>query len=289
MKPDRMGGIARAKLLPVFTPKVLQGIAARSDAAELLAVRRTLEQYELIESTGSVEDVLEQAYSVLLGSYPAEYLLLNECLCQWLPEAAGEQKFAVYRELRVGNCKADMAVFVGGESAGFEAKSRYDRLDRLQDQLRAYQKVFTRSYVVTDETLVHGVLMESPREVGVWSVSAAGVREIRPATVAAGSICQVQLFRLLRKPEYLDLIRAEFGSMPTLPNTKIYRTCLDLFLQIEPARAQSLVADLLLRRQCRSLTVSDLVWQLPRSLRLLALAGNFSQCQLEGICQALTR
>ncbi|NDY95052.1 sce7726 family protein [Wenzhouxiangella limi] len=287
MKADRRGEIARATLLPVFSPKVLLEQAAEGNAGKLMAGRRALEQYGLICEKASMHDVFERAYSVLLESYPAEYLLLNESLGQWLREAGSGQKVAVYREFPVGNCKADMAIFLADQSVGFEAKSRYDRLDRLKDQLRAYQKVFTRSYVVTDDTLVSSVLNESPREVGVWSVSSVGIREIRPAKEAADLICQIQLFRLLRKPEYLDLIRTEFGASPTLPNTQIYRACLKLFQKIEPARAQSLVSDLLVRRQCRPLPANDLAWQIPRSLRLLAFAGNFTQSELEVVCRVL--
>lgn len=289
MKASRLGEIARAKLLPAFTSKVLLELAQNGHAGKIGVARQTLEQYGLIETRSTVGGVLQRAYTVLLESYPAEYLLLNEALGEWLQGPGGGQKLAVYRELAVGDCKADMALFVAGMSVGFEAKSRYDRLDRLGDQLRAYQQVFTQSYVVTDETMVSSVLSESPTQVGVWSVSAAGVREIRPATQATDLICQIQLFRLLRKPEYLDLIRTEFGVVPTLPNTKIYRACLELFQTIEPARAQSLVSDLLVKRQCRPRPENDLAWQVPSSLRLLAFGGHLDHSQLEGICLALSR
>jgi hypothetical protein len=278
MEANQLERVARRKLIQVFTARVLKDLAVFGCSERLEEARPALEQLGLIEFDARLSEVFEQAYSVLLDVYPGEYVLLNECLCREMAESS--EQGAVYRELAVGASKADLAIFRPRESSGFEIKSRFDRLDRLQGQLQTYQKVFTRTYVVTGQGHAPRVLQESTDSVGVLAVSRQGIRELRPAMQSPDLISSDRLFALLRKHEYLQLIKEEFGAVPDLPNTRIYRACLELFKQIDLPRRQALVSDILHHRKSPPPREDDRAWRLPRSLRALALSGKLDQSQL---------
>lgn len=284
---DQRERLAKRKLLPIFTAKVLQELLVFGNSDRVDAARHALESIGLIEHEAPIRSVFDHAYSVLLKAYPAEYILLNECLCA---QVSGEDPVAVYREQAIAGSKADLSVFwPDGHSRGFEIKSRFDRLDRLQAQLQTYQQVFSHTYVVTDHSYVSRVLEDSPGSVGVFSVSAEGLQEIRPATERPDLICIDRLFALLRKSEYMELIRQEFGVAPRLPNTQIYQACLAQFRGVGSAKAQDMVTETLRRRQSRLLPAEDRAWRLPRSLRALALTGDLDQSELLRLSSVLDR
>lgn len=287
MEANQVERVARSKLIPAFATRVLRDLVEVGYSKRLEAARMALEQLDLIGFDAPLTEVFERAYSVILRVYPGEYVLLNECLCSEM--ARIPEQGTVYRELAVGASKADLAIFRPGESSGFEIKSRFDHLDRLQGQLQTYQKVFTRTYVVTGQDHAPRVLEESAASVGVLAVSGAGIRELRPATKNPDLTCSDRLFALLRKQEYTQLIRTEFGKVPELPNTRIYRACLALFQQIDRAKAQALVSEILRQRQSRPPPEEDRAWQLPRSLKTLALSGKLDQSQLLRLLYLLER
>ena len=287
MKLNQLERVARRKLIRVFKAQVLRGLAEFGYSKRLEEARVALEQLGLIEFDARLSDVFERAYSVLLDVYPGEYVLLNECLCWEMAESS--RQGAVYRELAIGASKADLAIFRPGESSGFEIKSRFDRLDRLQGQLQTYQQVFTRTYVVTGQGHAPTVLQESATSVGVLAVSRGGIRELRPAMKSPDLISSDRLFALLRKCEYLQLINEELGAVPDLPNTRIYRACLALFKQIDLPRRQALVSDILHQRQCSPAREDDPAWQFPRSLRALALSSKLEQSELLQLLYRLER
>lgn len=272
---DQHQRIAKRKLLPIFTSRVLRELVTFGSSPRVNHARKALESISLIDHAVPVRDVFEWAYGVLRHAYPAEYVLLNECLCA---HTSQERRFATFRELAVGSCKADLSVFgQDGHSRGYEIKSRFDSLSRLPTQLASYQRVFSLTYVVSDRIHIQKVLENSPDSVGVFSFSEGELRAIRGATEAPEQTNSTRLFALLQKNEYLRLIRTEFGFVPSRPNTEIYRACLELFRQIDSPRAQRLVTETLQQRHQRAVSADDPSWRLPRALRGLTLTSNLSR------------
>ena len=278
MSPNQRQGLAKRELLPMFTARVIHELLVFGQSNRVDLARRALETAGLIDNGVGIRHLFDRAYSVLLETYPTEYMLLNECLCA---QVSKKDSVTAYREQVVAGSKADLSIFwPGGKSCGYEVKSRYDRLDRLPDQLQTYQQVFSYTYVVTDHKHAPRVMEDSPGSVGVLSVSSDDVQEIRPAAERPDLIRLDRLFSLLRKAEYLQLIRAEFGAVPRRPNTQIYQACLDQLCEIDPAKAQGLVTEALRRRQSRPPPENDRAWRLPRSLRALGMTGNLDQSEL---------
>ncbi|RFF27211.1 MULTISPECIES: sce7726 family protein [unclassified Wenzhouxiangella] len=278
MEMDPHFKVAKVHLLPIFTARVLRELLVFGSSPRVDDARRALVSISLVDPDCPIRDVFKQAYSVLRRAYPAEYVLINECLCA---QVSGVDSVVAYREQAVAGSKADLSIFSpAGHSRGYEIKSRFDRLDRLQAQLRTYQQVFSHSYVVTDHNHVPRVMEDSPASVGVLSVSRDGIQELRPARERLDLIRLDRLFSLLRKEEYLHLIGAKFGAIPKVPNTQIYGVCLQQFQRLDAASAQELVVETLCRRQSRPSREEDQAWRLPRPLRALALTGKLDQSEL---------
>lgn len=272
---DQRKEIAKRNLLPIFTSRVLRELVSFGSSSRVEHARIALESHSLIENEPPIREVFERSYNVLRAAYPSEYVLLTECLSSQTPCGC---RFASFRELAVGTCRADLAVFdEKGLSHGYEIKSQFDHLGRLRGQLATYQQVFSRTYVVTDGPHLHNVLQNLPDSIGVICFSNDELREFRAAGEAPDLICSSRLFSLLRKTEYLRVIRAEFGSVPRCSNTEIYRVCLELFRQINPAKAQLLVTEALRARQEHGVVEDDPAWRLPRALRGLTLTGSLNR------------
>jgi hypothetical protein len=267
--------------------RVLRDLVQSRHAPRGDAAHRALEDEGLIEPGASIARVFEVGYAELLRWYPSEYALLSESFAYLLGRDAPGSPVCAYRELAVAGCKADLALFFPDLAVGVEVKSRYDRLDRLAHQLATYQEVFDQVFVATDEEHAARVLAEAPKEVGVLIVTPDGIEQCRPAQSVTRLLSHRRLFGLLRKPEYLRLIRKHFGRPPRLPNTEIYDACLRLFQSLEITEAQALVYEAIRARTVPSAIERQLVNRLPHSIRALAVASNLEPAELVTLAEVL--
>lgn len=287
MQSNKRARWARRHLHRLFVVRVLRDLIRFRHAPRVDAASRALAAEGLLESRASIARVFEVGYAELLRWYPSEYALLSESFAYLLARDAPGAPVCAYRELAVAGCKADLALFFPGMAVGVEVKSRYDRLDRLAHQLSTYQEVFDQVFVATDEEHTARVLESAPEEVGVLIVTPSGIEECRPAQSATHLLSHRRLFGLLRKPEYLRLVRQHFGRPPRLPNTEIYEACLRLFRGLEITEAQALVYQTIRARTVPSAIDRDLVSRLPHSIRALAVASNLEPDELVTLSEVL--
>ena len=243
-----------------------------------------MEEEGLIPSDAPLSEVFEQAYAVLVDSYPAEYVGLNEAVCR---EMRASGPIQVIRELAILGCKADLSVFTPGHSVGIEVKSRFDRLERLPMQLRSYQEAFSETWVVAAPQHAQRVLAESPLSVGVHVLSGPDLEEVRPARESIDLVQHQALFSLLRKPEYLRLIQERFGGCPEAPSTRIYRACLAQFQRIDISEAMDLVSGAIWDRGSALEAIQRQASRLPRPLRALAMTANLVPSDLIRLAQII--
>lgn len=110
-----------------------------------------------------------------------------------------------------GGARIDVALLDQG-LAGFEIKSDFDSLDRLANQMHAYQRVFDTLTVVTTGAFVGQVELLLPAWWGLWIAheSADGtvaLQVVRPATANPRQDAR-SLLTLLWREEALGLARA---------------------------------------------------------------------------------
>jgi hypothetical protein len=131
-------------------------------------------------------------------------------------------------EFRADDCKADV-VILNGTSSVYEIKTELDSFDRLGRQLNAYRKVFDRIYVITHKSQIPKVEQLTDKQIGLIHLSEDNTfTTVRESTSNMNNIDPKVAFSCFRQKEYCQLILREYGYVPDVPNTRIYRECRDL-------------------------------------------------------------
>jgi hypothetical protein len=116
----------------------------------------------------------------------------------------------VVDELKVCNGDAIMDVAViNGSLMGFEIKSSYDNLSRLNNQISFYNKVFDYVTIVTCNKHLPGALREVPFWWGIWVVEEEGTDIIKIQVRQSCLNSNTEAFsnaQFLWKNEIIDLI-----------------------------------------------------------------------------------
>ena len=85
------------------------------------------------------------------------------------------------------------------------------------------------------------------------------------------------IFKVLRKQEYLDLVKSEFGFIPNVPNTKIFKVCYEMLSQkMSVKQFQEKVLLILKKRKLHSpnLLISK---KTPKELRYICNSLNLKE------------
>lgn len=189
-------------------------------------------------------------------------------------------------EFRAGRCKADLAI-LNGTGTVYEIKSERDSLARLENQIANYRKVFAKIYVIAGSTHVDDVLANVPSEVGVMSlVRWDRISILREAQDRPELVCPVTIFDSLRLAEAREILEALHISVPDVPNTQLHRAMRELFKDIAPADAHSLMVKTL-KRTRNLASLSTLVENLPVSLQPAALSLKIRRSDHERLVAAV--
>ena len=190
-------------------------------------------------------DVVEEIYRLLSENYRNEYVYKNTILNSLIRDKKLTQNTSVVlNEFKVGKSIADL-VFINGENRVFEIKTELDSPERLKTQILDYQKVFSEIYIVTHWTLKDkylSFLNQLYPNVGLCVLDENFTIEyVKNAVLCNNFLDSETLFKLLRKHEYCNLLKQNFGFLPSVPNTIFFKECLNLINTISPQVFQKLV------------------------------------------------
>jgi hypothetical protein len=146
--------------------------------------------------------------------------------------------------LQHGKCRADIAV-VNGHLVGYEIKSNNDSLRRLDGQVKSYNAVFDKIFVVVGDRHVHPIQNHIPEWWGII-ISLRGVRGavnfnvIRRAQVNK-SVDPVSIAKLLWRDEAVEILQQRRLSARMLrqPRTALYKHLAELLDTCELRRTIS--------------------------------------------------
>lgn len=196
----------------------------------------------------SVKSALLKVFSYLSTNYRCEYVYKTAILKEVLLKRHDLVKSTYLTEFRSFNAKADI-VILNGTSTVYEIKSDIDRLDRLLSQILAYQKVFDKVFVVSNEENFSKILSIVPRSIGLIILQPdLTISTRREATSNINHLDKRIMFDSLRKNEYFEIIRKEFGKTPNVPSTRIHSFCKNLFDSLPNVKAQHIFVETLKRR-----------------------------------------
>ena len=178
-------------------------------------------------------------------------------------------------ELPVASCKADM-VILNGTSTVYEIKTELDSLNRLERQICAYQKAFDQINVITTDKTnqIREIEKKLPQEVGILSLtSRRTIHTVRSPLSNINNIDKEVIFNILRKREYLSVIKKHHGTIPDVPNTQIYDVAKSIFCEYP---TKELHADMVEILKQRGIKMNSFIQDIPRPLKALAIKSNFS-------------
>ena len=230
----------------VFSPPVFHKIVRENN---FLLFEKKVAKYIGSNNQYSNLDIIKFLYKSLQKNYRCEYIYKNNITLDIIKNYSLNETLTI-NELKVGASKADL-VLLNGAVRLYEIKTELDGLGKLSKQLFDYQKFADKVYVVTDEKFARKIITEyATTNIGVISLDAKNKLNILKEAESNSLLFEFEtIFKILRKQEYLDLVVSNFGSVPDVPNTKIFKESYSLLSQLEIADFQKQVLNKLKERK----------------------------------------
>lgn len=233
-------------LSQVFSPTMFQKII-REEGSVLFY--RQISKYFASTSYHTNLDTIKSLYKSLQKQYRCEYVYKNNIFLNIIKDH-GLKETLILNELKVGSSKADL-VMLNGIVQIFEIKTELDDFSKLSKQLNDYQKFADRVSIVTNEKNTERLKNEyADTNIGIIVLDAKNkLQTIKEAGSNTSLFDFDTIFKILRKQEYLDLVADNFGLVPDVPNTQIFRACYDLLASKDVVGFQKLVLNKLKERR----------------------------------------
>lgn len=178
-------------------------------------------------------DLISKIYKLSGKQYRMEYFYKNTLLNKLLLGKHSLKTTTALTELAIGGSKADF-VMINGKGIVYEIKTELDTLERLENQLQDYYKVFKYVCVVTCEEY-YDKLREKllNTKVGIYVLTKRNTISVRKEPEEQSSFLDKKvIFKVLRKKEYEKIIFNNIGYLPETSQFKYYNECYKLFEKI---------------------------------------------------------
>ncbi len=214
-------------LSQIFSPPMFQRIVREDNFA--LFDKQTAKYFNTVSCKTNLE-VIQSLYKSLLKKYRCEYIYKNSLVLELIKEHSLKTTL-ILNELKIGASKADL-VMLNGAVRVFEIKTELDDFSKLSKQLNDYQKFADYVSIVTDQKNAEKLKAEyEDTNIGIIVLDAKNkLQTIKEAGSNTSLFDFDTLFKILRKQEYLDLVDYNFGFIPDVPNTQIFRVCYELLI-----------------------------------------------------------
>lgn len=201
---------------------------------------------------------LKAVYKGLGSHYKNEYFFKNTLLNDVLTRE-DLSATTILNEFQIGKSIADVVV-LNGHARVYEIKTDLDDLTKLEKQLTDYCQFANEVYVVASSKYASRLSEKyANTSVGVLELTENDeVKSLKQADDNELQFNHTTLFKTLRQNEYQAIVKETFGSVPAVPNTLLFRECLNLCREIEVKKFQRLVFNKLKDRklQCPNLLTS---------------------------------
>lgn len=255
----------------LFSSAVVRELAVKKKSPRFFRLAQEAGVLDRLPQSARVLDVFDAAFAVLKqDGLRDEYVYKSALTHRVLLGTHSLKTAAMLTEFRAGECKADIAI-LNGTATVYEIKSERDSLARLERQIRNYQRVFARVFVIVGESHLEGVLKATQPDIGIMSLSRRyQISTVREAVDRPDRICPLTVFESLRVAEAKDIALRLGRDVPDLPNTEIRSALRAIFEAFCPEEVHAEMLQTL--KKSRSLLpLSSLVDRLPQSLQPAAL------------------
>ena len=221
-----------------------------------------------LEKTNS--ELVSEIYKVLKNEYRNEYYYKNTLLNKLLLGVHSVNTTTALTEIPIAKSKADF-VLINGKAVVYEIKTELDNLDRLENQINDYFKAFDHVAVVTykeNVTAIQKKIENIGKPVGIYVVQRRGtIKTIQEPEVYRDALDAQILYKILRKPEYEEIILKKYGFLPEVSAFQYYSECRKLFMKMPIEEAYGYVLNLLKKR---TRIIKEAYKEIPYELKFLA-------------------
>lgn len=227
----------------VFSQKTIKDILLKGTSPVLN------EAYEQLMGAGKTSDNEEKfasLYKVLEKEYRNEYYYKNTLLNKLLLGRHSLNTTTALSELSIDDSKADF-VLLNGRAVVYEIKTELDTLNRLENQINDYYKVFKNVEVVTDESHLDKVFTYyKGSSVGVSVITKnKTIKNVKKAQENAENLNHFSIYRVLRKYEKRNVIQFYYGYLPETNDFEEFEDYFEWFKKIPlPVVYERLVIEL---------------------------------------------
>jgi len=271
-------------LSQILSPSMFKKTVREGD---FLSFQKRIKNHLNVKHCSTNLDVIQSLYKSLQREYRCEYIYKNSLFLDIIKEY-GLEKTLTLNELKIGTSKADL-VMLNGSVRVFEIKTELDGLSKLSKQLNDYQKFADEVNIVTDGKNAEKLTAEyGDTNIGIIVLDTKNkLQTIKKANNNTSLFDFDPIFKILRKQEYLELVMDNFGFIPDVPNTQIFRTCYELLSRLNIVDFQKQVLEKLKERKLISpnLLVSS---KTPKELKYICNSLDFNEQEYHKLYDFLT-
>lgn len=267
-----------SQLAVIFSKNFIKDILENGDKSKNLQLFSNISSK--FSGVNTVGDVYESVYGLLKKKYRCEYIYKNAIIEKIFLGKHSINSSRAFDELVAGSCKADL-VIVNGTSTVYEIKTELDSLERLERQIKSYSEIFEYIYIVTCEKYIEKVLEIIPNCVGIMILTDRYTFKIvKKAQSNIANIKSSKVFDMLRKNEYLDVIKSIYKDVPKVPNTMIYKKCKEQFEKLPSELAHKMMVKKLKKRELKEYQKKFLN-KIPLSMKLIGIKEEMTRQECE--------
>lgn len=264
-------------LTRVFTQNMLKELMY--DYSDTPILSNIVKRYELkYDGETKNESILSEIYQYISHSYRNEYFYKNTLLNKLIISAHRLKTTTALTEVPIAKSKADF-IMINGKAVVYEIKTELDTFERLESQISDYYKAFDHVCVVTSESQAEELQVRfNNTPIGIYVLSDKNtLRRLKEPQEFRGDLDKEQIFKILNKPEYENIVKKVFKGLPDVTPVQYYRECKKIACELPLDELYSLFLKELKKRN--KIDVIDFE-QIPYALRFLVYFSKFQKDQL---------
>lgn len=216
----------------LFTKSVFKELVQYNESP---VYARAIQSYTSASDTKDNKDLISEIYSYMAKSYRNEYFYQNTLVNKILLGRHNVNTTSALTQITIGNSKADF-VLINGNAIVYEIKSDLDNFERITSQINDYYKAFTRVCILTSENnfdKLYSLLKDT--NVGICVLTRRNTISkllTKDAIEFPESLEHKYIFKVMRKPEYENLLLQFYKKLPEVSQVYYYDKCFELFSKI---------------------------------------------------------
>jgi hypothetical protein len=288
---EKLDSVQLSIVSRLFSSAIISEMA-RKGKSPLFA--KLIEEANLLHtklSSEPIKNLFDEVFSLFTNKkaykgFRQEYIYKSVLAHKILLGSHNLRVASILNEFRVGSCKADI-VILNGTATVYEIKSDLDTLNRLEQQISEYRKVFASVNVITGENYIESVQKIVPEDVGILMLSNRyQISTIRKAIDSPERTIPEAIFHSIQLLEAKRILQRMGIAIPDLPNTQVHNALRKIFVTLDSIETHACMVEVL--KETRSLLqLSDFVKEIPHSLQAATLFASIRKKDYERLRETL--